>query len=154
MENNIKITEKGLTNVISESIKNVVGKIRPTAQLNEMARVGFIDGQLEVYVWTDDAGYIPHVHVRDTNSKGKDFETCIKLETNEYFLHGQYTDKMNSAQRNAFYDFMKEPCRNLKYQNNYELALEMWNLNNSNTIVTPHYDEYGHIIIPNYKIIK
>ena len=38
--------------------------------LLEMARVGFINGQFEVYVHTDDGGNIPHVHVRDAETQG------------------------------------------------------------------------------------
>ena len=147
---NIILNEDDLNRIVKESIVKVLDSLE-SAMLDEMARVGFINGQYEVYVWTDDAGYIPHVHVRDANTKGKEFETCVMLEDNQYFLHGSYTDTMNSAMRKAFYNFMKSPCKNLKYQNNYELAVEMWNLNNSNKDVTPQYDEYGHIIVPDYR---
>lgn len=95
----IHLTENELRNIIREEITTFISRYRQTAQLNEMARVGYINGELEVYVWTDDPGNIPHVHVRDTNSKGNNFETCVQLNTNEYFLHGYHKDKFNSKQK-------------------------------------------------------
>lgn len=143
------ITETELNDIIEESVEKVLGEIC-YAHLDEMARVGFIGGEYEVYVWTDDSGYIPHVHVRDTNSRGKRYETCVKLESNEYFLHGHYKDKMNSSMRKAFNAFMNEPCKNNRYQNNYDFAVDMWNSNNSSATVTPQYDENGKIVVPDY----
>ena len=142
--------ELKLNTIIEESIKKVIGNIR-SARLDEIARVGFINGALEVYVWTDDAGKIPHVHVRDTNSNGDEFETCVKLQENDYFLHGHYTDTMNSKQRKEFDAFMRAKPSTPKYDTNYELAVEMWNLNNSDVMVTPPIDSEGNIIIPDYR---
>ena len=110
--------------IIEEPIKKAIGDIR-SARSDEMARVGFINGALEVYVWTDDAGKIPHVHVRGTNSNGDEFETCVKLQENDYFLHGHYTDTMNSKQRKEFDAFMRAKPSTPKYDTNYELAVEM-----------------------------
>lgn len=155
MEKNVLLENKGmdelkLNTIIEESIKKVIGNIR-SARLDEMARVGFINGALEVYVWTDDAGKIPHVHVRDTNSNGDEFETCVKLQENDYFLHGHYTDTMNNKQRKEFDAFMRAKPSTPKYNTNYELAVEMWNLNNSDVMVTPPIDSEGNIIIPDYR---
>ena len=136
-----------------ESVDKTFEKFH-SARLDEMARVGFLDGEFEIYVWTDDSGHIPHIHVRDTNARGGNYETCIKLKTNEYFLHGHYTDKMNASMRKAFNNFMHAPCINTRYQNNYDFAVDMWNHNNSSTIITPEYDAYGNIIVPDYTTIK
>ena len=119
----------------------------------EMARVGFM-GQYEIYVHTDDPGYVPHVHIRDTATKGHKFETCVKLKSNEYFLHGKYTDTMNSTMRKNFAEFMESRCVIDRYDTNYELAVDMWNLNNSKESVVIPRDENGDIIIPNYRTIK
>lgn len=144
-----RITEKQLKMIIKESVEKAIGEIR-SARLDEMARVGFIDGAYEVYVWTDDPGNIPHVHVRDTNSRGKNYETCIKLETNEYFPQGHYNNRMNSSMRKVFNDFMNAPCQNRRYQNYYDFAVDMWNSNNSSATVNPRYDANGDIIVPDY----
>lgn len=119
--------------------------------LLEKARVGFINGQFEVYVHTDDGGNIPHVHVRDAETQGKKFETCISLLKSEYFLHGKYKDKISTSIANEFADFMESPSRNKRYNTNYEYAVDMWNDNNSNVNITPKYDENGNVIIPNYR---
>lgn len=149
----ISITEKELKGIIKESLDNVIGEIR-SARLDEMARVGFINGEFEVYVWTDDPGNIPHVHVRDTNSRGENYETCVKLENNEYFLLGHYKDRMNSSMRKAFNAFMNAPCNNKRYQNNYEFAVDMWNSNNSSNEVNAEYDKDENIIVPDYTFIE
>lgn len=129
--------------------------INESKMLNEMARVGFMDNkaEYEVYVRTSDPGFIPHVHIWDSATHGQDFDCCIKLETNEYFPHGHHTSKMNGAMRKAFANFMEQPCRSPKYKNNYELAVEMWNLNNSSAYVQIREDENGNIIMPDYRTI-
>ena len=52
-----------------------------------------------------------------------------------------------------FAEFMESKSRNSKYQNNYELSVDMWNLNNSLEEVIPQYDSDGRIIMPNYRTI-
>lgn len=148
-----KISRTKLEEIIKESVEKVLGEMH-SARLDEMARVGFIGGEYEVYVWTDDSGNIPHVHVRDTNSRGENYETCVRLESNEYFLHGHYKDRMNSSMRKAFNAFMNEPCKNQRYQNNYDFAVDMWNSNNSSATVTPQYDTEGNIVVPDYTSLK
>jgi hypothetical protein len=120
-------------------------------RLDEMARVGFLSGEVEVYVHTDDGGNIPHVHIRDTATRGLQFETCVSLIKSAYFLHGHYRDTMNNNMARDFAVFMESPSRNKKYKSNYEYAVDMWNDNNSNTCITPQYDENGNMIIPNYR---
>jgi hypothetical protein len=155
MKNIIKITKKELTNIVKEAINETIalGVFNECSRLDEMARVGFMEGGYEVYVRTDDPGYIPHVHVRDENTHGKEFETCIQLNTNRYFLHGHYKDILNSQQRKDFAKFMEGPSRNPKYRNNYEYAVDMWNDNNSSSSVTVVTSEDGDIVIPDYRNI-
>jgi hypothetical protein len=114
----------------------------------EYARVGFLKN-LEVYVMTDDPGYIPHFHIRDAATKGKEFDTCVEICTNKYFCHGQHTSKLNAQGRKALAEFMEGKCSNNKYENNYELTVDMWNLNNSS--VTIEYQKGQEI--PNYRQI-
>lgn len=56
-----------------------------------------------------------------------------------------------SKQRKEFDDFMRAKPSTPKYNTNYELAVEMWNLNNSDVMVTPPIDSEGNIIIPYYR---
>ena len=138
-----------LYSIIKDSIRRVITEKRQP--LLEYARVGFMDGVFEVYVHTDDGGNIPHVHVRDRATRGRKFETCVELKTNNYFLHGKYKSVMNNEMARQFAEFMEERPKNTKYQNNYELSVDMWNLNNSNEEVVPDYDEDGMIIVPDYR---
>ena len=120
----------------------------------ETARVGYINGLLEVYVKTDDGGNIPHVHVRDINSQGKLFETCIELKSNRYFLHGKYTQTLTKAQCRQFNAYMHEEIHTKTFNGTvYELAVDMWNYNNSRVKVQVEYDEQNQPVFPNYDTI-
>ena len=142
------INEEELRAIIREEIADHLG-------LNEMARVGVINTptKYDVQVWTDDAGYIPHVHIMDWGTRGKKFDCCVKLETNEFFPHGKHKSLMNKDMMKAFDTFMRQPSRNIHYRNNYEAAVNLWNDNNSNSYVQLKEDENGNVIIPDYSNI-
>ena len=147
--------EDKIRNIIKEEIYRVIEEKKSSQRepLNEMARVGYMSGQFEVYVHTDDGGRTPHVHVRDKATRGFEFETCVELKRNWYFLHGKYKDLMTGDMVKDFAEFMESEPRNPKYQNYYELSVDMWNLNNSVEEVIPQYDDDGKIIMPNYRTI-
>ncbi|MBR5300193.1 MAG: hypothetical protein IKU36_08100 [Bacteroidales bacterium] len=102
-----EIVSDAVSKVLDEtiSIGGFMDAGRNTARLDEMARVGFIGGESEVYVWTDDPGHIPYVHLSDTDSRCENFETCIQLSTNSYFSHNGYKGTFNSKERKAFAEF-------------------------------------------------
>ena len=108
----------------------------------------------EVLVWSKDGGNEPHVHVVDENTGGREFSACIKLTSPEYFSHGdKYEDTLNSRQKKAFVEFMKEKIsesRVVKPVTNYEYCCYLWNKNNSNVSVEVQYDENDNPIIPDY----
>ena len=141
-----------LKTILRECIEEVINE-REKMRLDEMARVGIMLNNLDVVVYTDDKGYIPHVHILDRDTNGRDFDCCVRLETNRYFSHGKHLDTFNAKQCTEFNDFMKQPCRSLKYRNNYEFAVEMWNANNSDSYVQIRENELGEIIMPDYSII-
>ncbi len=134
-----------------ELIKEVTNRVlkEQSLLLEYYARVGFLD-KLEVCVFTDDGGNIPHIHVRDITTRGHEFETCVRLDTNQYFLHGKHQDTFNNRGCKAINEFMNAPSKNKKYQNNYEYAVDMWNDNNSNATIEPQFDTNGKIIVPDY----
>lgn len=144
-----------INKIIREEINKVINETTNDHRepLLEMARVGYINGQFEVYVHTDDGGHIPHVHIRDKATRGQQFETCVELKRSRYFLHGKYKDVMSGYMAKQFADFMKSQSHNSKYQNNYEYAVDMWNDNNSIEKVIPQYDSNGRIIMPDYRTI-
>lgn len=117
--------------------------------LTEMARVGFLD-ELEICVYTDDPGNVPHVHIRDVDTRGKLFDACVKLEYPEYFDHGCHTDTLNSKQKRKLDDFMNSVPEKGVFKTNYEKAVYMWNDNNSSKDVEFEYYDDGRVIVPDY----
>lgn len=139
-----------LKKIVRESIENIIASKRV---LEEYARVGIMDG-VELLVYTDDSGYIPHLHLRDYSTKGKVFDCCVRLDTNQYFSHGRHKDRMNAKECREFDEFMRAPSAIPNFSTNYECAVNMWNLNNSKTRIDLQYNEKGEIIIPNYRDLK
>ena len=103
-----------------------------------MARIGFIpvgaSETAEVYVHTDDAGKVPHFHVRGYHAGGKgfDWEACVKYLSAEYFFHGYDRAEIPSGANisgknlNRFFDAKKPDGRTY-----WEIAVNAWNDNNS-----------------------
>ena len=121
-----------MTNIFSElnSIYNYE-KLRESMLL-EMARVGFIDDEYEVYIHTDDLGNIPHFHIWDAETRGQKFHTCIRIESPEYFHHTGKEDYLNSSMRKELIKFLKsKPTKLKRYDTNWEVVVDMWNANNS-----------------------
>lgn len=113
--------------------------------LNEMARVGIFD-RYEVYIRIDDPGKIPHFHIRDYTTKGQQFHTCIQIYKPKYFHHTGTEDILNSKMKKSLINFMTSPSKNKRFDNNWQLLLAMWNLNNSGievdeSQVMPDYNE-------------
>lgn len=110
-----------------------------------IARIGYFgdNDKYEMYVKTDDEETTPHFHIRDTETKGGKFETCVCLETNCYCLHGTYKDVLTPEHQAMLMDFMEGLSRHkqhtLSLVCNYEWAVDMWNLNNEATQVTLRY---------------
>lgn len=115
-----------------------------------MSRVGYV-GELEVYVNTNDAGNIPHFHLRDSNNWDK-FHTCICIDKAEYFHHNGKEDILNSKQRKELQEFMLSKVSVDKYadkfENNWELVCFLWDMNNSSVNVPEG------IKMPNYLELK
>ena len=133
-----------------EQLKDIIlGVVGKEPILEYYARVGFFgkNGELEIYIRTDDAGFIPHFHIRDAATQGERLNTCIEISTNKYFLHGGYSDTLNTKQRKALAEFMESSCDE-HFENNYEKVVYEWNSNNSSMNVV-----YNGTI-PNYREIE
>lgn len=121
-----------------------------------IARIGYFgkNDEYELYVETDDEETTPHFHIRDTETKGGKFETCVCLETNRYCLHGTYKDVLTPEHQAMLMDFMEGLSRHKQHTLllvcNYEWAANMWNLNNESTQVTLRYSSKNKVIIPDY----
>lgn len=107
----------------------------------------------DVLVFTDDAGCVPHIHIVDTMTKGTRFNCCVELAANCYYAHNGnivFLDDRHCRQLNGF---MHQPCRNVHYRNNYEYAVDMWNINNPDFAMQISEDASGEIVVPDYTTI-
>jgi len=121
---------------ISQLGENVA---RSKAFLNEMARVGYFGpNEFEVYVHTNDPGNIPHFHVRDSSTQGREFHTCIELLNAKYFHHTGKEDFLNSKHRKQLVAFLlSEPDdEDSPFQRNWDALIYEWNRNNSDNKVS------------------
>ena len=108
----------------------------------EMARVGYLNTKLEIYVNTNDPGNIPHFHIRDVSTRGQKFHTCIEIKTNKYFHHTGKEDVLSTKEKKALYNFLNSKD---KYgESNWKVLIKEWNRNNSDmeidiNLKTPDY---------------
>lgn len=104
--------------------------------LNEIAEIGYF-GKGEkldfvVFIWSRDPGYIPHFHIDDSETYPKctKFQTCLKIESPEYFTHGgKYTDQLNTNQLDQLIEFLK--MEDEEGESNWKYLLKTWNKNSS-----------------------
>ena len=122
----------------------------------EIARIGYFgeNDEYEIYVKTDDEETTPHFHIRDAETKGERFETCVCFEANCYCLHGEYKDVLTPEQQALLKEYMESLSLYKLYFlpliRNYEWAAGIWNLNNEATRVSLKYDSGDDVIIPDY----
>lgn len=120
----------------------------------EMAYVGYFgdknvkDGSIpqtfKVFV-NGKEGNIPHFHVLDDNTDGKEFHTCVCINKVEYFHHTGEEDSFDSKQKKKLIEFLKTSPKNSRYKTHFEYICSMWNDNNPTQI---QVDENSDI--PNY----
>ena len=97
--------------------------------LLEMAKVGPLNDELVIYIWTNDGGNIPHFHIVDKATMGNEFHTCVKIMSAEYFHHTGKEDMLNSKQKKALMKFF---TMSDKWGDNYwDIVLQEWNRNSS-----------------------
>lgn len=88
---------------------------------------GKVKQELEVYVQSrDEGGNLPHVYIRDVMTHGKEFNSCICLETPDYFKHKGKTDTLDNDFKNLFVDLMMEKSEDFN-MSNWEFACRLWN---------------------------
>ena len=122
----------------------------------EIARIGYFgeNDKYEMYVKTDDEETTPHFHIRDAETQGERFETCVCFETNRYCLHGEYKDMLTPEQQALLKEYMESLSRHKQHTlplvRNYERAADMWNFNNEATQVALKYNSGKGVIIPDY----
>lgn len=113
-----------MTKTIKKSNSN-----QATNELFEMALIGNVD-EYAISINTNDGGYIPHFHIKDTNSNGNKFHTCIKIEKTEYFHHTGKENILNSKLRKELIKFLKSETE--LGITHWKYLVATWNKNNSN----------------------
>lgn len=121
--------------------------------LNEMAEIGsFGKGKkldFVVFIWSRDPGYIPHFHIGDSETYPNctKFQTCLKIESPEYFPHGgKYTDQLNTNQLDQLIEFLK--MEDEEGESNWKYLLKTWNKNSSKMKVILKQE------MPDYTVLK
>lgn len=100
--------------------------------LLEMAQIGTF-GKYTIIVWTNDPGNIPHFHVVDSATRGNSFNTCIKIESPEYFHHEGKEDTLNTKERKELLKFLNS--KDKWGEQNWVVLLKEWERNNSKTSI-------------------
>lgn len=101
--------------------------------LEEMARIGFINKEnkprqesgLEVFVYTNDGGSIPHFHIKIQGEQ----DACVRFDSAKYFSHGSKTSKISSKSAKQLDSMLRSVRRG--DETYWEFAIDMWNTNNS-----------------------
>ena len=120
---------------------NMKFKVIESFDLTEMARIGWVPvsrpKSVEVYIHTDDSGKIPHFHIRKYSKEGKfDRESCIRIDSPEYFFHGQYRDRISTALAKQLDKKLRTVDENsVKGSTYWEKVVDAWNDNNSDVKV-------------------
>ena len=96
----IKLNEKDIIKITGDVINELQHKdLGDKEALYEMALIGPMTNVLEVFVNTNDGGYIPHFHIWDSSTRGSEFHTCIRYDCPEYFHHSGKEDTLNSREK-------------------------------------------------------
>ena len=91
-----------------------------------MTRVGRLPGNIEIRIYTDDPGQVPHFHVL-----GEGLDACIRIDEASYFPHNRHTGRLNSKQVRDVVRFLKSEYRT-RDMTNWQRIVDLWNDNNSN----------------------
>ena len=140
MNNTIKEIGKCIYNSVNNAFDNM------QYELYEMAACGHID-DLYLIIFMNDGGNIPHFHVyNNPNPKKSTFDACLKIETPEYFKHGQHTDILNSKQVKKLITILNSEKR--PGLTNWQYIVDTWNSNNSD------YEIPYDIQMPDYSLLN
>lgn len=118
-------------------------KVNGRHSIYAMSRVGYTQDRIQIIIYTDDLGKIPHLHFKSERLNG-----CIRLDRPEYFIHGHHTSTLNTKQIRSFVKFMKSPHRH-GGMTNWEYTLMLWNDNNSEVEFPEDYPmpDYLHELV-------
>ena len=97
-----------------------------------------------VELYTKEGWEKPHLHVYNDH-----FSTAIRLDTNEYFIHGKYKDKFNDKQAKLFDTFMREIMKGPVEVSRWAYCVLTFNAQYPNKLIT--VKEQPNYTMINYK---
>lgn len=109
-----------------------------------MSRIGILPQNIELRIYTDDPGKIPHFHFVSKDG----LDGCIRIDKPEYFPHGHHKSKLNTRQIRELVRFLKKPSKK-SGMTNWEVVLLFWNTNNSDIELPEDYPmpDYLHELV-------
>lgn len=123
-----------LKNVIMKKVNYRVRQNKNFATISIVyCQVGSFNknGKLIIHVYPNE-GPIAHMHIEPKDA-------CVKIEINEYFIHGKHIGTLTKKEEIALYD-----CLHFNADKLYKVVVDTWNrLNHQNLPLnepTPRYD--------------
>ena len=113
-----------------------LNELEESQELHEMARVCFLPPSsvkgVEVYVNTDDAGNVPHFHIRKRSGENKyEWESCVMYTEPSYFNHEKHHVKLPGDYPRILNKVLKQKNKKIPTETYWQTAINMWNINNS-----------------------
>lgn len=96
--------------------------------INEKTAIKSVDlkgaaGACQIDVFTNEGDYLPHFHI--TNKKGLD--CCVRIDTAEFFAHGNHKDTLNSKSMKVLDQKLREKCEKSESgQTNWEYIRDLY----------------------------
>lgn len=108
-----------------------------------MGRICSLNDTLDIVIFWNDCGKVPHFHIIDRATYGGVFHTCVKLESPEYyhytgedyeyFHHDGEEGLLTSEQCQLLIDALNEDPH--EGWTNWKFLLHTWNINNPDKVV-------------------
>jgi hypothetical protein len=115
-------------------------------ELNEMAPIGFFD-QYILYVYSRE-GSVAHFHLLKGNPDSPSWQTCIRLETPEYFHHSGKEGTLNPKQKKHLVDFFNTANQDLPQITNWQSTVVAWNQNNPRWRIDRNTPMTDYLLLP------
>lgn len=121
-------------------------------ELYEMAQIGLFD-QYILYVYGEANAYgregpVAHFHLLKGSPDNPSWQTCIKIETSEYFHHDGKEGTLNSKQKRHLVDFFNTSNQGLPQITNWQSSVVAWNQNN------PRWRIDRNTSMPDYLVLQ
>ena len=135
------INELILLGYKNEYIKHIIYNGSECIKLPEYRdRVGCVNGYtLHIYVKESDSE-IPHFHIKHKGDS-PDADITIKLETNEFYIHGIHTKTLDSIVMKRIYKYIKS-------DNIWTNMVKKWNTLHPNNKIS------DNVVMPDYRKMK